>query len=1098
MLNLVEGGFGSAAKKIIAERIRKNLGVRRSFLIVPEQQTVVYETRTYSALPKDAPLSFEVTNFTRFANTALRELGGIGADFCDKTTRALVMWRTLNELKSRLSFLGSSGELTLGTVTRTLEGVRELESLGIGSEELLKAKDGVRDGRLRSKLSDLTLILPLYNKLLAERYAEGADELTALCKRLDKSPTYLSGSDIYIDDFTSFTEAQYALIARLARRAEVTLHLPLPRAEASLFEYTEVRRAKERLLRALKRAGAECKIERISEWDGEHSPSLLALAPLLWRAEGKIDNSYLQNGELEVYRAKTPFEECAFVAADIRKRVREGARYSDFAIVARCADAYSGIIDTALAAADIPHFISKTTDATHFEAVKLISTAMQTVIRGFGAEDVISYSKLALSGVSADDADELELYVERWGITGGRFTDADAWNMNPRGYVASTDADAEKLLRINATRERLISPLLAFEQDTDGEMTVRSAAEALFKLISSIGLEEGLKQRARSLAALGEGAAADENSRLYKLILASLDKLVDTLGECPVSRNGFLLLLTVMFSSLVIGKIPTHKDEVLIGSADMLRPSERGCVYLIGVNYGEFPGTPSGSSYFTERESSELSALGLAIEPALDISGARELFSFTRALTSARERAVILYTEKTAAFSEAQPARVIKRIEEITQGRVKATDIGSLPPLRLAESPRLALSALCELSDRLGEGLLRALSDFGFGESVRCAGESVTNDALTLDPESAAILYGGDIYLSQSRIDAFLRCPMSYFLRYNLKLGDNERAELGANVIGSFVHSILENFFLELSSRGEKIHELTDEQRWALTESCAKKYVAASLGGATGARAELTISRLTRAARPVLDGLCDEFANCKFTPVFFELKTDKRSETLPDPVVFSTRDGGKVIINGTVDRVDSYTEGDKTYVRVIDYKTGSKVFSPDDMARGENLQMFLYLKAITETDKPRFKEALGASEEGRLIPAGVIYVKAKVGDVKVDLPSEELALDKIKEKQERSGMLLDDAASISAMNPDFLPITLKDGAPDKKSAKYIYDAAAWDKIGNDIQDVILEVCENMKGGSISAKNTTRTGDSACVFCSYRSVCRSYKPPRRYK
>ena len=194
--------------------------------------------------------------------------------------------------------------------------------------------------------------------------------------------------------------------------------------------------------------------------------------------------------------------------------------------------------------------------------------------------------------------------------------------------------------------------------------------------------------------------------------------------------------------------------------------------------------------------------------------------------------------------------------------------------------------------------------------------------------------------------------------------------------------------------------------------------------------------------------------------------------------------------NGTVDRVDAFSTDTDTYVRVIDYKTGSKTFSPDDIAEGRNLQMFLYLKAITETEKPRFRELIGAKEGARLVPAGVIYVKTRVKDVTLDIPDDALAVETVKSLQERDGMLLDDDISISAMNKNYLPVKFKDGSVADSAKRHLYTERSWKKIGETIKEVINGVCADMRSGNIPAVSTDKNGNSSCTFCSFRSVCRT--------
>ena len=77
MLRIIEGGFFSGAHELINKEIKELVDKKkRAFLIVPEQQTVIAEAELSEKLCDSAPLYFEVTNFTRLANTVFRSLGG--------------------------------------------------------------------------------------------------------------------------------------------------------------------------------------------------------------------------------------------------------------------------------------------------------------------------------------------------------------------------------------------------------------------------------------------------------------------------------------------------------------------------------------------------------------------------------------------------------------------------------------------------------------------------------------------------------------------------------------------------------------------------------------------------------------------------------------------------------------------------------------------------------------------------------------------------------------------------------------------------------------------------------------------------------------
>jgi len=199
------------------------------------------------------------------------------------------------------------------------------------------------------------------------------------------------------------------------------------------------------------------------------------------------------------------------------------------------------------------------------------------------------------------------------------------------------------------------------------------------------------------------------------------------------------------------------------------------------------------------------------------------------------------------------------------------------------------------------------------------------------------------------------------------------------------------------------------------------------------------------------------------------------------------------MIKGSVDRVDTYKFGGDVYVRVADYKTGQKAFKPKDLEKGKNLQMFLYLAAVIDTKNNALRHDIGVTENGRLIPAGVIYVKSDLTDVKISHSSAEDEIRAVKADQKRQGMLLDDSVSISAMNTDFLPIKIKnDGSYYKGSEDFLYSEEGWKTLRSTVEDSVKRVSKKMRSGNISAEPMIENRTSPCAYCKFKSFCRNAK------
>ena len=1092
MLKILEGGFYSVLYSKVKEEIQRLVTEgKKVYLLVPEQAAVTAERDIMPTLPHTAPLNFEVTNFTRLANTAMRMLGGIGKSYSDSAKETLIMWRTLTELSPVLTMTAGAGEINDGLVSKALGAIAEIKSVGALPDELIKISESEElsaDGKLRQKLSDAAKISALYEKLLSEKYQSTADDSSRLYKKLSENPQVFEGEYFFVWGFTSFTEPQIKVISELMKRCTLSVCLTLTKEREDDFLFTEIRETKSELIRIAKKSCSEISIERIRERKAIKNPILPELADLLWTSKGIIDNDSLQNkgDAIRIFEASDVYEECEFIGADIKREVMErGASYSDFAIISRDAEEYTGIIDTALSELGIPSFLSKRTDLSSFEAVKLIYTAFEAINSGFSRESVVTYAKCTLSGISREECDEFELYTEKWQISGSRFTDGLFWNMSPDGYEARKSEDeGERLLAVNATRDRLITPLLRLWDNTRSEKTVLDFAKALFTFLSDISFYERLMQKCDTLLKIGEADAARDNARLYEIIISSLDALVEVLGGFKTDAKTFISQLKVVLNSTDVGKIPAYSDVVTVGSADMLRLGNKKRVYLIGVNEGRFPAAVRNRGFFTERDRITLEKLGVNIRAKDEISAARELFFFSRAFAIASEAVTLTVPKRDASLAAINPAPVLKRITTLLGSGFSATRISDIPPSEKIYSPKAALSYIDRTEVR------EALIESGRMNIIKIAEAPISNLSLKLNKESIESLYPGDISLSQTRIDDYISCPLLYFLKYNLKLSENEKADFDARNIGTFVHAVLENLFLDIRQSERAISDISDGELEAMLEKSAESFINETLPEESSKRrTEILIKRLKSFMRPIALGLCEELRGCKFVPEFFELKIGGEDENSPRPVTFTDKNGKRTMIWGSVDRVDAYKSGNDVYVRVIDYKTGKKSFSPSDISEGRNLQMFLYLKAIAETDNENLKKRLGVGEGGRIIPAGVIYIQTDMSEVKIDKNDKALAEEARREAQKRRGMLLNDAESISAMNPDYIPIKYKKGGePDARSEKLLYTEDGWREINEIISEKVLEVSDGLRSGNISpARKTTK--ENHCDTCKFKVICR---------
>lgn len=117
------------------------------------------------------------------------------------------------------------------------------------------------------------------------------------------------------------------------------------------------------------------------------------------------------------------------------------------------------------------------------------------------------------------------------------------------------------------------------------------------------------------------------------------------------------------------------------------------------------------------------------------------------------------------------------------------------------------------------------------------------------------------------------------------------------------------------------------------------------------ARLRYLLSRLKKSMASLLCYLRDEQAQSAFAPAACELKIGPGPGAVPSQV-YRLSDGRTVRLVGTVDRADQWVEDDGTrWVRVVDYKTGTKKLDLKEVYCGLDCQMLLYLFSLTRDEK---------------------------------------------------------------------------------------------------------------------------------------------------
>lgn len=1080
MLTILSDDFSAFPFK--DELLRAITARKESILIVPEQLALSVEKQSALLFPAFAPVCFEVSNFSRLADRVFREEGGISYRYADRAAEVILMWKTLDDLSPELSL---SRRGATDTVKEQLSALAELSASGIRADDLRAATARIKKQSLKNKISDLARISDHYEGEKRETYGSLAEDLEKLLAILKQKPLF-ADTEIYVFGFTSFTAGEIKILGELMRVGQVSVALSLP--EEDSLAYVEVLATKEALLKCAKEVGSKtaflppCSLSR--------PPMLSHVKKHLFRADGLTVEHAKNDGSLSFITAKDPYEGCAHIAAEIASGVRKGARYRSFTVVTRAPEKYEGILDEALAAEGIPFFFSVKTDLTELSLSKMILSAYACLERGFQRADLIAYLKCGFTGVSPDNCDIFELYTETWRVKGKAFSENRPFDMHPRGYVDRfTEADTARLARINGIRDAVISPLLVFRDATSGEKTAAEHGRALYDLLTALDTERQLWERASLERSRGRTAEGDRLSRLTAVLYDLIDLIQKIMKKRSLTRARYAELLATVFSSVSLGTLPTSSDAVTVANADTYRPADESTVFLLGAVEGEFPALVGLDGVFPEGERQALEEVGLFVGKPPELRASREQFSFLRALVSARERAVIVDFSANALGEGLCPSSALLRLKKLFP---KAKCIRRAPR---AYAPHAACDSYFEKQGTAEGAALKELfsKDSKLAHPIKVAETPIHDPNTSVSEETAARLFPDKMRASQSKLEDYMNCPFAYYLKRGVLLEANEPATVRPVDVGNMIHSILEHFFSLLAREGTDIHRMDPARIPALVEESCREYLGRICPPSLSASPRLShlFARVRRAAILVTEDIYDEFVHSRFTPAFCELSLEGKGA--PGALVFRDTDGKTVSIGGRIDRVDTYrAENGELFVRVVDYKTGSRTFSRDELKKARNLQMFVYLCAIWKSENEEFLARLDLKSGEHPLPAGILYNTVDPKTVSTDEPKEDEEILAIIRQNNfaRHGFFLAEEQVVRAMDDNLSHLAVpqaKDGTVQLDKKNVFGSLVEFGEMLDDTESAVLAVARKMRSGCADASPDEKV--NPCAYCPYVPICR---------
>lgn len=1091
MLNFIIGEKGSgktaAAHRIIGEYARKG---ERVMLVVPRQFSFESDKSILSLLGPRLASEIDVLTFKRLCDEGIRRYGTQNKPVATAGIKNILMSLAVEAMSESLTvFDKHKNDIALSR--KMLKSITEIKNSGVSAEELLGCAAKIGDGMLSEKARETALIYSAYEALLSPRFFDEADIMTYMASVLSGTD-YFSDRIIFIDGYSDFSFGELKIIEQMLLKAKevyITLCIRDERDTSNLSPFAVVSKTMRRLKLLAGNNGVKIAETAVTHRECAAREDLDYLEKNIFLPGSLPYEKKCEN--ISITAATGLAAECDSVARKIKAMLRnEQYRCRDIAVVYRSEDSYEKQIKLSLNKYGVPVFMDKRQPIRNQPLICLVSNLLSLSFGAMSSDDIFRYLKTGLTGLDSEEITETENYVYAWDIDSSDWL--REWTENPDGFgVEMTEQRKERLAFLESMRQKITEPLLAFRKECEGA-SGRGIAALIYKFLKDNGTDKALQSYALSLEEKGMTELALEQEQIWDFLMEALNELADAVGDRKIPMKKFAELFEISVCSKTLGKIPDGFDEVSVCPAQRILTKNIKVVFIVGLNNDVFPLRQSESGIFSRREKMKLAMGGIESLDDSDELVLFERFLAYNALSSATEKLYLSYCLADSKEKNLVKSEYIDAVEGIFPDlKESCTADEGLDELIESEQSAFELMAKSWNTD---SPEAQALKEY-FRSKEEYKGKIESLERATqkkmysfADRKRATEFFGRNLYFSASQLDVYGRCPFQYFCRYGLYAKPRLKVSFDAANTGTAIHYILEKLLEKY--KGKQFLELSENELQAEISGLLGEYMEASLSGSENktARFRYIYYRMQKIVADILSRLREEFSDSDFEPCDFELEISRDGDVRPFSVALKD---GKAEFYGIIDRVDKFDDGDKRYIRVVDYKTGIKEFKLNDALNGMNMQMLLYLVSIWRNGKGFYEN---------ITPAGVLYFPARLDTVKSDREqSEEMRRKGRYRSLKMNGMLIEDNELIRHMDKNcegiFLPVKY-----DEKKGEFkgnLISLPLLEKLAKHMDKTIRDMGDSLHDGKVSAFPVSGSGNTnTCLYCDYSDVCMLEHPLHR--
>ncbi len=824
----------------------------------------------------------------------------------------------------------------------------------------------------------------------------------------------------------------------------------------------------------------------------QKSSALMHLERNLFRYQAKPFEGEQQ--EIRMFETMTPADEVNQIGQEIHRLIREESMaFRDIAVVIGDLEGYAPYVERTFEEMEIPVFIDRTRGIVLNPVLEYIKSALELYRKDFSYEAVFHYLRCGLSDLTPDEVDLLENYCIQTGIRGYK-----KFSRLFTHKTAQMEGDEEALSCLNSLRERFMAQVDMLHMEPAEQ--VKDYINRLYDFLVENRVQNKLAALEERFLAEGNAVRAREYAQVYRLVMELMEQVINLLGDETITLDEFADILEAGFGEIEVGTIPQNVDRVVVGDMERTRLKQVKVLFFMGVNDGNIPKNVSKGGIISDmdREFLRESQLELAPSPRQQMYIQR-LYLYLN-MTKPSEKLYLSYSKVNNAGKSIRPAYLIETMKGLFP-ELRAEYPQMRSGLEQIVTPKEGAGILAEELREYVSGVLAEDKEPEFftiytaysGEELLPERGRLTEAAFRryqdtgLSEVVARALYGTYLENSVTRLETYAACAYRHFLQYGLTLRERQEFSFENVDMGNVYHAVLEQFARKLAENHYTWFDFPKEFGEQAVKEALETF-AATYGDTvlySSARNEYAITRMGRILTRTVLTLQKQLKKGSFTPDAYELSFRYADDL--DSISVALSEDERMRLQGRIDRIDVAEDEEHVYVKVIDYKSGSKQFDLVALYYGLQLQLVVYMNAAMELEKKKHPNK-------EVVPAALLYYRVEDPSVETPVELSDEELDQEIQKQLRmSGVVNSDPYIVEKLDgemedkSDVIPVERKkDGSFSARSA--VLDGEDLKTVSDYVSRKIAEIGREILDGKISLNPYEKGADNACTWCAFKKVC----------